>query len=148
MFLFFLATVILSPKTIFAQNEKDQKLVEEKIQAYFNGYLTGDLRILYTAFDTTSGGMHRLMPDGKNDTLIHFRDLLPIWSTRAKRTPYSESDLKASRYKILKFEQFRGSLAIVSVDIQFGAKSYIDVLSLYKINGEWKIVSKVFVTNN
>jgi hypothetical protein len=134
---------------LFAQSSTVTSGTETAINAaiknYFDGYLTGDLTKLAAAFDTTSGTMHRLKPSDKTDTVIQMRDAVRIWATSAKTKPYSPEDIGRSSYKILSSDILNDELAVVKVDIQFGARRYIDYLSLYHVRGDWKIVNKVFV---
>ncbi len=61
------------------------------------------------------------------------------------KKPFSDAQKAQSHLKILSTDILQEQLAVVKVELKAGEKVYIDYLSLYQVNGEWKIVNKVFV---
>jgi hypothetical protein len=118
---------------------------EASIRNYFEGYLAGDHAKLTAAFDTSAGAMFALRDSGKTTMNFPMRELMQRWVDNVKKNPYSESDLKASKYEVLSCDVVDDAMAVVKLDITLGKRRFLDYLALYKIAGAWKIVSKVFV---
>jgi hypothetical protein len=119
--------------------------IELVMRNYFEGYMSGDHAKLTAAFDTSAGAMIALRDSGKTTMNFPMRDLMLRWVDNVKKTPYSDADRKASKYAIVSCDIVDDVLAIVKLDITLGKRRFLDYLSLYKIDGTWKIVSKVFV---
>ena len=67
---------------------------------------------------------------------VPIRDAIKKWTSR----PADES-----WGKVLSIDIVDGRMAVSKVEMLYRGHIYIDLLSLYKINGDWKIVNKTFV---
>jgi hypothetical protein len=143
IFIIFLFSLSLSS---LAQN-KHKKEIDEVIKNYFEGYLEGNIQKLAVAFDTLSGSMIAKVKDSTTNT-YKFNALLKRWVENTTKKPFSKDEIKKSYYKILSMDMVDEKMAIIKIEILLGKNLFIDALSLYKINQQWKIVSKVFVKKN
>ena len=141
--LIFSLLFMLSNGSLFAQ-KKEKKAIDQVIKNYFEGYLEGNIKKLAMAFDTTSGAMIASVKDTAT-IQYKFNSLLKRWVENAQKKPFSEQEIKNSFYKIKKLELINENLAITTIEIKLGKNLFVDVLSLYKVNEKWKIVSKVFI---
>lgn len=72
--------------------------------------------------------------------VLGLSDYLPIV---AKRDPPARSNAPRSE-EILLIDVVGPSTAMVKLRCQFFQKHYVDFLTLIKVKGEWRIISKVF----
>ena len=138
--------LFINTKTIAQDNNKELEKVTNCIENYFYGYIERDINKLNSAFDTLHGTMKA--PGGNNDGTeayknLFFKDLLPKWGNRAK---LSQSELADTELKILNIDIHDSQMAIGKISMRVGNTTYIDVLSLQKLNGMWKITNKMFLT--
>ena len=129
-----------------AQEKSDEKeLIKTTIENYFNGYMQSDEAMLLKAFDTENGAM-KIISDGDEGNEmaenIPFKELVQRWSSREK---FSSEILDNSSLEILEIDQVDGKIASARIRMQVGDTVYIDILSLHKMNGQWKITNKIFV---
>jgi hypothetical protein len=119
--------------------------IQQTIQNYYDGYIDRDINKLNKAFDTENGTMK--IPIIKNDKTngfknAYFKDLMPIWGNRAK---LSEEILKKCALQILNIDVVDAEIASSKISMKVDTVTYIDILSLQKINESWKITNKIFV---
>ncbi len=139
-----LLTISLSAQ----QKQNDRELITKTIENYFYGYIERDGTKLEKAFDQENGAMKfaRKTEEGKElITNIPFSELVRKWSSREKMP---ESDLKNCTLKILNIDAVGDQIASAKISMKVVETTYIDILSLYKFNGTWKIVNKVYVIEN
>ena len=120
-------------------------LITETIENYFYGYIERDGEKLRRAFDMVNGTM-KIPKSGENGitafTNAYFKELIPRWAGRAK---LSASELKNCYLTILSMDIESGEIASAKMKMEVGNKTYIDILSLQKIKGEWKITNKIYI---
>lgn len=145
--IYFVLCLIGFPHLTEAQTKKEDKIqVHKQVQNYYKGYLENDSVAIYVAFEIAQGHMKALQKDS-----ISGKDFVRVYAMEqvAKRwihkKPFSGEQKKVSHLKILSTDILKRQLAIVKVELKAGEKIYYDYLSLYKIEGVWKIVNKVFV---
>jgi hypothetical protein len=119
--------------------------IQQTIQNYYDGYIERDLSKLNLAFDTENGTMK--IPITENNKTIgfknaYFKDLMPIWGNREK---LSEEILENCALQILNIDVVDTKIASVKISMKVDSVTYIDILSLQKINGVWKITNKIYV---
>ncbi|MBT8270880.1 MAG: hypothetical protein HKO90_07930 [Flavobacteriaceae bacterium] len=125
--------------------EYDKSMITTAIENYFYGYIERDSDKLHKAFDTENGAMKLL---NKNETgkeqvnNIKFKELVERWGSREKM---SASDLDKCKLDIQNIDIVDSKIASARIRMQLVKTSYIDILSLQKIDGRWKIVNKIFV---
>jgi len=124
---------------------QEKEAVIEAIQNYYDGYIERDINKLNKAFDTENGTMK--IPVKENEKIIgyknaYFKDLMPIWGNRKKLT---DEILKNCALEILNIDIVDAKIASAKISMKVNTVTYIDILSLQKINGFWKITNKMYV---
>lgn len=127
-------------------NTADTALITETIENYFYGYLERDSMKLLKAFDTENGTMK--IPFAKNGTVMgyenaFFKDLVTKWSTA---DTLSEEVINDAQLSIQAIDVASGTIASAKLIMEVDDNTYIDILSLQKINGQWKITNKIYMT--
>ncbi len=126
----FIALLCLLGSTAFAQSEDEG--IKSAINSYTEGFTKGDTASLGRAFASnallrnlnTSTGKIADMP------LRKFISGMPVGGAKASGALLNYS--------------YAGTSAVATVEFKFDDFKYIDLLSLMKINDEWKIVCRVF----
>ncbi len=133
--------------SVFSQNQSnDIQLITTTIENYFEGYIERDISKLNQAFDTVNGTMKVpfIADDGtENFENKYFKDLMPIWGSREK---LSQSVLNNCALKVLNMDVEEGKIATAKISMKVDHTIYIDILSLQKMNGIWKITNKIYIT--
>lgn len=124
---------------------QEKEAVIEAIQNYYDGYIERDINKLNKAFDTENGTMK--IPVKENEKIIgyknaYFKDLMPIWGNRKKLT---DEILKNCALEILNIDIVDAKITSAKISMKVNTVTYIDILSLQKINGFWKITNKMYV---
>lgn len=127
--------------------EKDDDLqnIITTIENYYNGYILRDYSLLEKAFDTENGTMK--VPILKDEKIIgyqnnFFKHLIQKWSSREKLT---EEILKKCKLIILNIDTVNAQMASAKISMKLEKITYIDILSIQKIEEKWKITNKIFV---
>lgn len=129
--LFTLSICLLLTSTLaFGQNPDDE--IKATVNNYFAGLTTGDTAKLGKAFHTSA--ILRTV----NASTGKIQDF-PI-KTFISKTP--AGGVKATT-KLISYS-YAGISGLAAVELQFADFKYIDLLSLLNVNGEWKIVTRVF----
>jgi hypothetical protein len=139
-FLLFSSLAITSQK-----KENPIQEIQNTIQNYYSGYIDRDINKLNKAFDTLNGTMK--IPVIKDDITIgyknaFFKDLMPIWGNRQK---LSAEVLQNCSLTILNIDIVDAKIASAKISMKLDTTTYIDILSLQKINDTWKITNKIYV---
>lgn len=126
-------------------NNKELQNVTTCIENYFYGYVERDIDKLNLAFDTLHGTMKA--PGGNNDGSeayknLYFKDLIPKWGNRDKLSAKALAD---TELQILNVDIYDSQMATGKISMRVGDITYIDILSLQKLNGLWKITNKMFL---
>lgn len=130
----------------FSQYKKNEvDLIKTTIENYFKGYINRDFLLLEKAFDSQNGTMK--VPILKDEKIIgfqnhFFKNLIQKWSSREK---LSDDVLKKCALTILNLDIFEQKMASAKINMKVDTITYIDILSLQKIAGDWKITNKIFV---
>lgn len=128
--------IILSICLLFTSAMTFGQSTDEAIKAtvnnYFEGLTTGDTSKLGKAFH--SSAILRTV----NASTGKIQDF-PI-KTFISKTP--AGGVKATT-KLISYS-YAGISGLVAAELQFADFKYIDLLSLLQVNGEWKIVTRVF----
>lgn len=136
----------INTKALAQDNNKELQKVTTCIENYFYGYVERDITKLNLAFDLLNGTMKA--PGGNNDGSeayknFYFKDLIPKWGNRDK---LSKQELDDCELKILNIDICDSQMATGKISMRVGKTTYIDILSLQKLNGLWKITNKMFLT--
>lgn len=114
---------------------EDYDAIRDVVQMCLDGEATGDVRKLRTAFHDDAR-MFGALSGERYDVPIS--ELIEM----SAKTP---ADTGQYRSRILSIQQTGdAALATVAEEGYWGTVSFIDYLSLARIDGHWKIVSKLF----
>jgi hypothetical protein len=120
---------------VLAQDSPDEAAVKETISNYFAGVTQGDTLRLRKAFHPTAS-MKYVDYKTNNYTDVAIIDFI----NRLKASAGKKTDRKT---KIV-YVNVAGTAAQARLEIDGGTFYFHDFMNLLKINGEWKIVSKIF----
>ncbi|MCD2257998.1 nuclear transport factor 2 family protein [Psychroserpens luteolus] len=122
----------LSMSTITLAQDSEYKLVEQTVSYYLDGGTNND-------FDTLKKAFH------KNATMKYIRNgeykevnALEFFKKAVKPGP------KQDRKTRIAYINITGNVANAKLEIDYEKFSFIDYMNLIKIDGEWKVVSKIF----
>lgn len=117
----------------------DQALISKVVENYIVGWRHGDVELLSQVFALQEGRVLWIRKEADDEQLnsMTFQEILE------KRKPQPEY---GKEWKILSSEVINGKLAYSKVFISRKGGHYIDLLVLQKLNGQWRIVTKTFVT--
>ncbi|MDP5306789.1 nuclear transport factor 2 family protein [Paracoccus spongiarum] len=117
----------------------DHQAIRLVIQDYFEGVSSADRAPLDRAWDAGSGHWKGVVTDPGRVETVKVEPIADSIRRWAAGTPGTSTG------RIVALEVIDGQLAIVKFELQLGDERFLDVLSLYKVNGTWKLVNKVFV---
>jgi hypothetical protein len=116
-----------------AQNS-EEAAVRLPIENYFKGHATGDGEYFRKAFHPEAKLF--FIRDGKFSQLT-----CEEYISRANGKPPAD---EAQRKRHIESINITGNTAIVKLILDYPAAKLTDYMSLLKIDGEWKIVNKIF----
>lgn len=118
---------------MFSVNHSDFQAVQAQVERYFYGLHHADVSLLAGLFDDhvvlVTPGVRRQLTE---------------WFALIQSRPVPEIEGHEFAYKILSLEVY-GSQAMVKVECPLLGHNYIDYLGLIKENGNWLIVSKMYI---
>lgn len=131
----FALVLLLGISTATLAQKSDKEAIKATLMNYIEGGTYGDTTRLIGAFHPSAS------MKGVDNKTGEFRDV-PIkeYLDRAKSNAGKKSDRKG---KIV-YMDFEGSAGQARVELVYDTFKFIDFFNLLKINGEWKIVSKIF----
>ena len=111
--------------------------IETAMQPYFDGFYEGNIDTLKRVFHPNchlySATTGKIMDD----------DMEAVYARVAGReAPAKRGELRADRIMTINFSDDVTALATVQIGI--GDKLYTDYLNFVKLDGEWKIIAKVY----
>ena len=130
------------------ENISDSQLITTAINNYFEGYVERDIDKLNAAFDTENGTMKVPVMEGEQVTGFknrYFEEVVPNWGNRKKLDPAVE---KECELEILNMDIMDGEIATAKIRMSVEKFTYIDMLSLHKIGGTWKITKKIYLARD
>ena len=112
--------------------QSDDESIKSTIQSYIQGFTKGDTASLNKAFHANALLRNLNATSGRlQDTpLKTFISKMPSGGVNASG-------------KLLTYE-YAGTSSVATVELQFADFKYIDLLSLLKINDQWKIVCRIY----
>ncbi|HLV00649.1 MAG TPA: nuclear transport factor 2 family protein [Acidobacteriota bacterium] len=134
-----LAIILLAGLSTFAftgvtaQEDDEEKAIRETIQLYFKGDSDRDVKFLKEAFHPTA----RLLTSDKNGNLAAMTQ--SEWYELVNQTP----DREKPTVRILSIDR-AGNAAMAKTQLIRSNGTFIDFLSLLKINSGWIIVNKIY----
>ncbi len=117
--------------TIFSQ-DSDYKLIEKTVSYYLDGGTNNDFETLKKAFhkDATM----KFISNGEYKEV----NALEFFKKAIKPGP------KQNRETRIVYINITGNVASAKLEINYETFSFVDYMNLIKIDGEWKIVSKIY----
>ncbi|MCO6437384.1 MAG: nuclear transport factor 2 family protein [Phycisphaerae bacterium] len=133
-----LVVVVASVLYAAAGTSADYVAVHATIDAYFEGAATAKAGPFEKAWDLDAGRMVFVRTVDGVDSVqsVPVHDAIQHWTSRPAEESWG---------KVLSIDIIDGRMAVAKVEMLYRGHIYVDMLSLYKINGEWKIVNKTFV---
>ena len=120
-------------------SKEDKKAIKTAIFDYFEGQGERSLERMQRAFDLDANMITVAKDDDGQDYLRKW-DMAPTLERWSQGEP--SPDAKERKGKILNMQVVDGRIASVLFDSN---GRFYDVLTLGKINGEWKIINKAFI---
>lgn len=118
----------------------DIKAIEAAARTYLDGLYEGDADKLAHAFHPTSA-LTTVAEDGA--IKIVPRD---AWLDAVRKRPSPKASGLAREDHILTIDLVGPTLALVKVKCQMPPRYFTDLLSFLKVESQWQIVQKVFMT--
>ena len=128
------AGIGLIPISGKAQTDNDRKTIEETVGYYFTGIEAKDIETMRKAFHPDAKMMY--IHDGKLTQVT-----MPEWFERIKNNP---APPQKANYRKIVLVDISGNAATVKAESDFATFQFLDYLSLLKIDGEWRIINKIF----
>lgn len=143
---YLMITLLLFPVILMCQeNSSEEELIINTVENYYYGYVERDIDRLTAAFDIENGTMKipTKTDDGKESvTNNYFKDVIPRWAAREQ---LSQEMKEACSLEILSVDLVDVKIGTSKIRMQIGETVFIDILSLQKINKEWKITNKIYL---
>ena len=111
--------------------DSEYALIEKTLNYYLEGGTNNDFETLKKAFHESA--TMRYVTDSYQDV-----NALEFFGSRMKPGPPSDRKTRIVSIDV------SGHAATARLEIEYDSFSFIDYMSLLKIEGEWKIVSKIF----
>jgi len=124
--------VVLCACAVWAQG--DQEAVRKTLQAYLQAQATGKGEYILQAFSPDARIM--FVRDGKYSQMT--RD-----EFAARFSGHPDAD-EAQRHRRIDSVQITGNAAMAKIVLDYPKVTLTDYMQLLKIDGEWKIVNKIF----
>lgn len=121
---------------------EDYTAVAAVLQTYFDGLYHSDTKRLGEAFHPEARYVCATEAAAKGGELLHLSmdEYFPI--VDARPAPASRGEARADRIVSI---EFAGPVtAFARVNCAIGPKLFTDLLTLVKVDGRWRIISKVF----
>jgi hypothetical protein len=126
-----LATAVLSPA---AAQGGEEAAVRKALEHYLQGHATGD------------GAHHRMafFPQA-NLYFVQNGALTTVTSEEyASRSPGRPAADEAQRRRRIAHIDISGTAAVAKIELDYPNARFVDYMSLLKVNGEWRIIAKIF----
>lgn len=117
--------------TIASAQKSDYALVEQTVNYYLDGGTNNDFETLKKAFHETA----TMRYIGEAYTEVN---ALEFFGSRMKPGPAQNRKTRIAYINVT------GHAASARLEIEYPTFTFIDYMNLLKIEGEWKIVSKIF----
>jgi hypothetical protein len=131
LFLAIISLFLLSD--LAAQNAQDYAGVQRAVRYYLDGGTNNDFTTLEKAFHPEAT-MQFINGQGKHVSV----NAVEFFRNGMKPGPPSDRQTRVSSIEI------NGNAASARLEIDYATFRFIDYMNLLKIDGEWKIVSKIF----
>lgn len=133
-FVLSLATLVFVFGVTASAQTSEKDAVRVPLENYLKGHATGDGEFMRKAFHTE--GNLIFIRDGKFTTRS-FADYIAGFTGK----PAAD---EAARKRSIESIDVAGNAASAKIILDYPATRFVDYMSLLKIDGEWKIVTKIF----
>ncbi len=127
----FALLVLFASTTFISAQESDYALVEKTVNYYLEGGTNNDFETLKKAFHETAT-MRYIANEYKEVNALEF------FKKAIKPGP------KQNRKTKIDYINITGHAANAKLEIEYPTFTFIDYMNLLKIDGEWKVVNKIF----
>ena len=117
---------------VLSAQDSDYAMVEKTVSYYLDGGTNNDFETLKKAFHKTAS-MKYIGGEGYTEV-----NALEFFGSRMKPGPKQDRKTRIASIDIA------GNSANAKLEIEYPTFTFIDYMNLLKIDGEWKIVSKIF----
>ncbi len=131
-----LAALAAGPATTAAAQSPDEAAVRATLEHYLQGHATGD-------------GAHHAAAFHPESKLFFVRDGKLAQLTSAEyiaRSPGKPAADEAKRSRRIVSVDVTGNAAVGKIELDYPNVLLTDYMSLLKIDGEWKIINKIFTS--
>lgn len=134
IFTFFLCLGMVMSNVVFAQ-KSDKEAVKATLMDYIEGGTLGDTTRFCRAFHASASMKYldNKTNEYKDVPIKEFLDRIKL-----------NAGKKVERKGKIAYMDIQGTAAQAKVELVYDTFRFIDFFNLLKINGEWKIVSKIF----
>lgn len=139
------STLLLVLAVVFAAStwyeSKEEAAVRDAVGYYIDGAASADAADFEKAFAVEIADMKSVWKDP--ETGVEKLSSVPIskaiegWTKKGKAKSWG---------KVVDVRIVDDKLAHATIELEWQGNLYVDVMSLYKVNDEWKIVSKTYVS--
>lgn len=127
--LFLILTIHIMTQVV--AQETDLQLIEQTVNSYLNGITHNDYEMISHAFDKNA--TMKFISEGYKEVVA-----LDFFQSYIKPGPQVDQITNVTSVNIA------GNAASVQAEMQRSTFTYYDFLNLLKIDGEWKIVGKIY----
>ncbi len=137
-FALMLIAISVAPTSAAPSDPSDEVMVRQTIQTYLHGLKFNDIESFKKAFYPDA----RLFFVKKNGTIGQLTQAEWYAGFTANAGKEEKGDLQIASLDV------SGSAASAKVEEEYPDSHYTDYISLLKLNGEWKIVNKIFYSKS
>ncbi|WP_394749455.1 nuclear transport factor 2 family protein [Spongiimicrobium salis] len=128
---YLLTTAIILLTVFSTQAQEDRKAVEKTLNYYLEGGTNNDFDTLKKAFHNTAtmkfiGGEYKEV-----NAIDFFKKVMKPGPKQNRKTKIASIDIS-------------GNAAHAKLEIEYATSKVIDYMNLLKVDGQWKIVGKIF----
>jgi hypothetical protein len=135
--LILLAAILIAAASNVSAQTSEKDAVRVPLENYIKAHATGDAESARKAFHTE--GNMLWMRDGK-----YASETFDAFITRAFTGKAAADEEKRKDHRTIEAIDVNGNAAAARIVLDYPAVKFVDYMTLLKIDGEWKIVSKVF----
>lgn len=133
-----LTCLVLAPAPAVGQSpDAEEAAVREALGHYLRGHATGDGAHSARAFHPVADLY--FLRDGELQTITS--------EAYIARAPGEPAEDEADRRRRIAMVDVTGDAAVAKIELDYPAAFITDYMSLLKIDGEWKIVNKIFTVD-
>ncbi|NIN11518.1 MAG: nuclear transport factor 2 family protein [Gemmatimonadales bacterium] len=128
-----LAALVFSTSTLWQQADETEA-IRQAVQYYIDGHATGDPEIMAKAFHPTA----RLQYMRNDEVTVRS---LESYLGGMRGEPAAD---EAERERRVVMVDYTGTAAVAKIELDYPGLFITDYMQLLKLDGEWKIVNKIY----